>query len=131
MVKIRLKRMGSKFNANYKIVVADARAPRDGKFIEALGNYDPHSKAFSINEELTKKWLEQGAQLTDTVYALFRKHKLNVKFNKVTKKSDSKEKAPKKEVKKVVKETTTKTKTTTTKKTTPITQKASTKKATK
>ncbi len=52
MVKIRLKRLGSKFNACYKIVVADARAPRDGRFIEALlVRYNPHSKALRINEE--------------------------------------------------------------------------------
>ncbi|MGV2393634.1 UNVERIFIED_CONTAM: 30S ribosomal protein S16 [Campylobacter lari] len=55
MVKIRLKRLGSKFNACYKIVVADARAPRDGRFIEAIGQYNPHTKEFKLNEESTQK----------------------------------------------------------------------------
>ncbi|MBZ4195409.1 30S ribosomal protein S16 [Mycoplasma tauri] len=81
MVKIRLKRMGSKFNACYKIVVADARAPRDGRFIESIGEYNPHSKAFRVNEEATITWIKNGAQLTQTVFNLFRQHKLNEKIN--------------------------------------------------
>ncbi|WP_027332715.1 30S ribosomal protein S16 [Mycoplasmopsis gallinarum] len=80
MVKIRLKRLGSKFNAMYKIVAADSRAPRDGRFIEALGNYNPHTKVLTINEEATRKWINSGAQLTDTVYNLFRANGLNAKF---------------------------------------------------
>ncbi|SYV97978.1 30S ribosomal protein S16, partial [Mycoplasmopsis edwardii] len=56
MVKIRLKRMGSKFRPVYKIVAADARAPRDGKFIEALGHYNPNSKELVLNRELVDKW---------------------------------------------------------------------------
>ncbi|SYV92311.1 ribosomal protein S16, partial [Mycoplasmopsis synoviae] len=56
MVKIRLKRMGSKFRPVYKIVVADARAPRDGKFIEALGHYNPSNKDFVLDSEKTAKW---------------------------------------------------------------------------
>lgn len=82
MVKIRLKRLGSKFNACYKIVAADSRAPRDGKFIEALGQYNPRSKEFVLNEEATQKWINNGAQVTVTVYNLFRKHGLNSKFQK-------------------------------------------------
>ncbi|ADN68689.1 ribosomal protein S16 [Mycoplasmopsis fermentans MF-I1] len=80
MVKIRLKRLGSKFNACYKIVAADSHAPRDGKYIEALGQYNPHSKEFVLNEEATQRWIDNGAQLTQTVFNLFRQHKLNVKF---------------------------------------------------
>ncbi|VEU75435.1 ribosomal protein S16 [Mycoplasmopsis maculosa] len=80
MVKIRLKRLGSKFNACYKIVVADARAPRDGRFIEAIGEYNPHTKAFRVDEAATQQWIKDGAQVTQTVYNLFRTHGLNKKF---------------------------------------------------
>lgn len=80
MVKIRLKRMGNKFNAIYKIVVADARAPRDGKFIEALGHYNPHNKEFVLNEEATVKWISMGAQPTTTVSNLFKSKKINEKL---------------------------------------------------
>lgn len=80
MVKIRLKRLGSKFNACYKLVVADAKAPRDGKYIEVVGEFNPHSKAFRVDEELVVKWIKNGAQLTQTVFNLFREHGLNKKF---------------------------------------------------
>ena len=73
MVKIRLKRMGSKYNAFYRIVVADARAPRDGKYIEEVGFYNPHSKEIRINEEIKNKWLGEGAQPSETVKRLFAK----------------------------------------------------------
>ena len=73
MVKLRLKRMGSKFNAFYRIVAADARAPRDGKFIEEIGTYNPHTKEVRLNEELKTKWLEDGAVPSDTVKNLFTK----------------------------------------------------------
>lgn len=75
MVKIRLKRMGAHKKPFYRIVVADVRAPRDGKFIEELGYYDPmkEPKEIKINEELAKKWLANGAQPTDTVKSLFKK----------------------------------------------------------
>ncbi|BCN31325.1 30S ribosomal protein S16 [Anaeromicropila herbilytica] len=68
-VKIRLKRMGQKKAPFYRIVVADSRAPRDGKFIEEIGTYDPTKQpsAFSVNEEAAKKWLSNGAQPTETV----------------------------------------------------------------
>ena len=74
-VKIRLKRMGSNKKPFYRIVVADVRAPRDGKFIEELGYYDPmkEPKEIKIDEELAKKWLANGAQPTDTVKSLFKK----------------------------------------------------------
>lgn len=75
MVKIRLKRMGAHKKPFYRIVVADVRAPRDGKFIEEVGYYDPmkETKEIKIDEELAKKWLANGAQPTDTVKALFKK----------------------------------------------------------
>ena len=82
MVKIRLKRMGSKFNAFYRIVAADARAPRDGRFIEEIGYYNPHSKELKIDKEIAFKWLANGAQLTDTAKNLFTKEKLLEEFNK-------------------------------------------------
>ena len=68
-VKIRLKRMGQKKAPFYRIVVADARAPRDGKFIEEIGTYDPNQNpsVFKVDEEAAKKWLAAGAQPTDVV----------------------------------------------------------------
>ena len=74
MVKIRLKRMGAHKKPFYRIVVADVRAPRDGRFIEEVGYYDPmkEPKEIKINEELAKKWLANGAQPTDTVKSLFK-----------------------------------------------------------
>lgn len=73
-VKIRLKRLGQKKNPIYRIVVADGRAPRDGRFIEEIGTYDPNQepRAFSVNEEAAKKWLGNGAQPTDIVGKLFK-----------------------------------------------------------
>ena len=75
MVKIRLRRMGAHKKPFYRVVVADSRAQRDGKFIEEIGYYDPmkEPKVIEINAELAKKWLENGAQPTDTVKALFKK----------------------------------------------------------
>lgn len=75
MVKIRLKRMGAHKKPFYRIVVADVRAPRDGKFIEEIGYYNPMTepKEIKINEELAQKWLNNGAQPTDTVKTLFKK----------------------------------------------------------
>lgn len=73
-VKIRLKRLGQKKNAIYRIVVADGRSPRDGRFIEEIGTYDPNQEpsAFSVNEDAAKKWLANGAQPTDIVGKLFK-----------------------------------------------------------
>ena len=75
-VKIRLKRMGAKKKPFYRIVVADSRAPRDGRFIEEIGYYNPVSdpKVVKIDVEKANKWLNDGAQPTDTVKALFKKH---------------------------------------------------------
>lgn len=74
-VKIRLKRLGQKKAPFYRIIVADSRAPRDGKFIEEIGTYDPTKEpsAFNVNEEAAKKWLANGAQPTDIVNKLFKK----------------------------------------------------------
>ncbi len=73
-VKIRLKRMGQKKAPIYRIVVADARSPRDGRFIEEIGTYDPNQdpSKFTVNEEAAKKWLSNGAQPTDTVGKIFK-----------------------------------------------------------
>ena len=76
MVKIRLKRMGAHKKPFYRIVVADSRSPRDGRFIEEIGYYDPMKTPADvrIDEEKAKKWLSTGAQPTDTVRSLFKKN---------------------------------------------------------
>ena len=73
-VKIRLRRMGQKKAPFYRIVVADSRSPRDGKFIAEIGTYDPNCEpsAISVNEEEAKKWLNTGAQPTETVSKSFK-----------------------------------------------------------
>lgn len=73
-VKIRLRRMGRKKNPFYRIIVADSRSPRDGKFIEEIGTYDPNTdpSTVKVNEELAKKWLSTGAQPTDIVSKIFK-----------------------------------------------------------
>ena len=75
MVKIRLKRMGQKKAPFYRIVVADARSPRDGRFIEEIGSYDPMAEpsAVKIDAEKAKAWIANGAQPTDTVKTLLKK----------------------------------------------------------
>ena len=74
MVKMRLKRMGSKGAPFYRIVVADSRSPRDGRCIEEIGTYDPTKdpSEYHVNEELAKKWLSNGAQPTETVARIFK-----------------------------------------------------------
>ena len=74
-VKIRLRRMGAKKAPFYRIVVADSRFPRDGRFIEELGHYDPtkNPSVIEIDSEKAKKWIANGAQPTDTVRALLKK----------------------------------------------------------
>ncbi len=73
-VKMRLKRMGQKKLPFYRVVVADARSPRDGRFIEEIGTYNPNVEPSEIkfNEEATKKWLANGAQPTETVAKLLK-----------------------------------------------------------
>lgn len=75
-VKIRLKRMGMKKNPFYRVVVADVRSPRDGRFIEEIGYYNPMEEpsVVKVDPEKAKKWIANGAQPTDTVKALFKKH---------------------------------------------------------
>jgi len=72
-VKIRLRRMGSKKAPFYRIVVADSRAPRDGKFIEEIGYYNPLTDPidFKVNEEKATTWIAKGAQPTDVIKRLF------------------------------------------------------------
>ena len=74
MVKIRLKRMGQKKHPYYRIVVADSRYPRDGRFIEEIGTYDPNTdpSTYKVDEEAAKKWLENGAQPTEIVSRIFK-----------------------------------------------------------
>ena len=75
-VKIRLRRMGAKKNPFYRIVVADSRFPRDGRFIEEIGYYNPMEEpsVVKVDPEKAKKWMQNGAQPTDTVRVLFKKH---------------------------------------------------------
>lgn len=75
-VKIRLRRMGAKKSPFYRIVVADSRYPRDGRFIEEIGYYNPVSEPVQvkIDAEKAKKWLANGAQPTDTVKSLLKKN---------------------------------------------------------
>lgn len=82
-VKIRLKRMGAKKAPFYRIIVADSRSPRDGKFIEALGTYNPLTNPASINvkEEETLSWLSKGAIPTDTVKNILSKVGIMEKFH--------------------------------------------------
>ncbi len=74
-VKIRLKRIGAKKSPFYRVVVADARYPRDGRFIEEIGTYNPLTDPaeIKIDAEAAKKWIANGAQPTDTVKALLKK----------------------------------------------------------
>jgi small subunit ribosomal protein S16 len=74
MVKIRLKRMGANKKPFYRVVVADSRSPRDGRFIEELGYFDPlkDPEEIKIDAEKAQKWLANGAQPTDRVKSLFK-----------------------------------------------------------
>ncbi len=82
-VKLRLKRMGAKKRPFYRVVAADARSPRDGKFIELVGTYNPITEPaeVKINEEIALKWLRNGAEPTDTVRDLFKKQGIMEKFH--------------------------------------------------
>lgn len=74
-VKIRLRRMGGKKDSFFRIVVADSRSPRDGRFIESIGYYDPTTEPaiVKMDEEKALEWMAKGAQVTDTVKALLYK----------------------------------------------------------
>ncbi|NUN10129.1 MAG: 30S ribosomal protein S16 [Ignavibacteriaceae bacterium] len=92
-VKLRLRRMGKKKQPIYKIVAADARSPRDGKFLEAVGTYNPLTEPHfvEINEDKALKWLKAGAQPTETVRSLLRSQGISLKRELMKKKlSDEK-----------------------------------------
>ena len=77
-VKIRLRRLGAKKKPFYRIIVADSRSPRNGRFIEEIGYYDPTKEpsVVNIDAEKAKKWIANGAQPTDTVRALLKKSEI-------------------------------------------------------
>lgn len=79
-VKIRLTRMGAKQRPSYRIVASDSRVKRDGKYLELIGTYDPITKQTRIDEEIAMKWLERGAQPSDTVKNLLSKAGVIKKF---------------------------------------------------
>ncbi|NLW52828.1 MAG: 30S ribosomal protein S16 [Tissierellia bacterium] len=83
-VKIRMKRLGAKKRPFYRIVVADSRAPRDGRFIEEIGYYNPISepKMFKVDQEKVSEWIGNGAKPTETVAKLFKKYEISVENNK-------------------------------------------------
>lgn len=82
MVKLRLKRMGSKKRPFYRIVAADSRGKRDGEYIELIGTYAPlEDSSVKIDEEIALKWLRNGAVPTDTVRSLFSKNGIMKKFH--------------------------------------------------
>ena len=95
-VKIRLKRMGAKRRPFYRIVVADSRFPRDGRFIEEIGYYNPIEKpaVVKIDKDLAMKWLNNGAIPTDTVRDIFSKEGVMKEFHesKMTKKAPNEKK---------------------------------------
>ncbi|HYR02478.1 MAG TPA: 30S ribosomal protein S16 [Syntrophobacteria bacterium] len=80
-VRIRLSRMGSKKRPFYRIVVADSRAPRDGRFVEVIGTYNPRTEPVEVqvDPERLQTWLEQGAEPTDTVRSLLKQKGLPAK----------------------------------------------------
>lgn len=82
-VKLRLKRMGSTKKPYYRIVAADSRSPRDGKFIENVGTYDPTKQpaVVTVDEAVALKWLQNGAQPTDTVRDIFSKQGIMKQFH--------------------------------------------------
>ena len=72
-VKMRLRRMGAKKAPTYRVIIADSRSPRDGRFIEEIGYFNPRSDELKIDSDKAKTWLSNGAQPTDTVKALLKK----------------------------------------------------------
>ena len=72
-VKMRLTRTGAKKAPTYRIIVADSRTPRDGRFIDEIGFFNPRSDELKVNAEKAQTWLKNGAQPTDTVRALLKK----------------------------------------------------------
>ncbi len=80
MVKIRLTRTGRHFDPTYRMVVADSRYARDGRFIEQVGFYDPITDEIKLDEEKIMSWLNKGAQVSDTVKSILSKHGIIAKF---------------------------------------------------
>ena len=72
-VKMRLRRMGAKKAPTYRVILADSRSPRDGRFIEEIGYFNPRSDELKIDAEKAQTWIKNGAQPTDTVRALLKK----------------------------------------------------------
>ncbi len=89
MVKIRLRRVGAKKRPNYRLVIADIHAPRDGAFIATIGHYNPLTdpETVVIDEEMALKWLSQGAQPTATAARLLSKLGIMEKFKQIKEKS--------------------------------------------
>ena len=83
-VKIRLRRVGKRNAACHRIVVADGRSPRDGRFIENIGTYDPRGKAESINLERADYWIGNGAQPSETVAAIIKRARAGLPLAPVT-----------------------------------------------
>ena len=80
MVNIRLTRTGRHFDPTYRMVVADSRYARDGRFIEQVGFYDPITDEIKLDEEKIMSWLNKGAQVSDTVKSILSKHGIIAKF---------------------------------------------------
>jgi len=97
MIKMRLTRMGDKKSPFYRIIVADARSPRDGKFIEQVGTYNPLTDPATVNldAQIAKKWLDNGAQPTDTVRGLLTKQGVLVQKEKAPAKTKAVKKSKK------------------------------------
>jgi small subunit ribosomal protein S16 len=89
MLKIRLRRMGARGQPSYRMVIVDSRAPRDGAFVEIIGNYNPRTEpaTISIQEERALYWLKQGAQPTGTTARLLGKAGIMDKFKPIKEKS--------------------------------------------
>ncbi len=89
MLKIRLRRTGARGQASYRVVIVDSRAPRDGAFVEIIGNYNPRTEPETvvIKEERALYWLKQGAQPTDTTARLLGKAGIMDKFKPIKEKS--------------------------------------------
>ena len=89
MLKIRLRRVGARKKPSYRLVAADARAPRDGAFVDIIGHYDPLTdpETVVIDEEKALHWLKQGAQPTDTAARLLKKAGIMEKFKLVKEKT--------------------------------------------
>ena len=75
-VKIRLQRYGAKKRPFYRVVASESKSPRDGRFLEIIGTYDPLTEAVNVDSAKIEKWLSNGAKPTDTVKSLFKKYKV-------------------------------------------------------